>query len=100
LKNSQGDVITGQPKPQTQLQQEVDRVLNGVRDRRILSPLALHRPRAWERALPPVVTPGDVKDAWRGVVLARDGVQLGADAELFDLRMGDFKLKLEAWLSS
>jgi hypothetical protein len=47
-----------------------------------------------------VVTPADVKEAWRGVVSARNGVALGADPELFDLRMGDFKLTLEAWLNS
>jgi hypothetical protein len=75
-------------------------ILEHFRARRVIAALPTRRPRAWERALPPVVTPADVKEAWRGVVLARNGVQLGADPELFDPRMGDFKLKLEAWLNS
>jgi hypothetical protein len=80
-------------------EQEAAEVIANINSRRHFAGTG-PRLRAWERALPLVVTPKDVKVAWERIRLARNGVNLGADPELLELRVADFKLKLEAWLNA
>jgi hypothetical protein len=90
-------VPQGDSTPQTELQQEADRILADFQSRRVRRPL-LNRLKAWDcvRSALELVTADDVKVAWERVRLARNG----GDPELFDFRMADFKHKLDRWLNS
>jgi hypothetical protein len=86
-------------EPEKDQESFVPTIIESLRARGHLAPLPSRR-RAWERALPPVVTPDDVKAAYRAVQLAWRGVELGADRSLYEDRQQEFGLALALWLNS
>lgn len=86
------------------MEQDTERILESFRGRRALAALP-PRLKAWERAREAVTGGFDIQKAklayaqWKLVKLARAGVERGADPELLELRIADFKAKLEDFLS-
>lgn len=85
----------GESNPDTELEQESQRILNGFREARILRPIA--RVKAWSR--PPITgfDPVKAKKTYDAYQRARVAFE---NPPLFEIRMGEFKELLTDFLSA